>query len=127
MKAAFLIVDEADALVEVYRALVAVGASETASGVQLVSPDGFLFNVDKDDGNPVVESDWRTGLAESGRAYLIPDVAAARAVLISCRSEAVFVSYVSQVVARIPGRAWVLDGNDVLWPAEDIDPERLVL
>ena len=127
MKAAYLIADGSDALEAIYRALVALGAHETSSGVQLVSPDGFLFNVDKDRGDPIVESDWRTGLAESGRASLIPDVEAARGVLVSCRSKAVYVDYVSQAVARISGRAWVLDGNDVLWPADDIDPEQLVL
>ena len=128
MKTAYLIADSQAAIEHIRRAFLGMGADETVDVLQLWGSDGVLFNVDKDDeADSLMSADWREGLAASGQAGNVPDVAEARAYLVSCRSEDLFASLVGSAVKQIPGRAWVLDGNDVLWPAEAIDPRRLVL
>lgn len=45
----------------------------------------------------------------------------------SCHSESRF-AHLVRVVAELSGKpAWVLDGNDVLWDARNVDPDRVLL
>ena len=127
MRAAYLIVDGQAAMEHVLDVWRSLGATESSTTMQIESPDGYLFHVDKDDRDPIMTAEWHNGLVESGSAGQVPDVDSAVACLVSCRSKSVYADYVGQAAAGIPGRAWVLDGNDVLWPAESIDPARIVL
>ena len=85
---------------------------------------GYLFNVftDADD---VQEQDWREGWRESERSDGPPEAGVAW--YIECRSEEVVARVLGEASAVAPGRLWVLDSNDVVWPADAIDPKRIAL
>ena len=100
------------------------GVSADAEYIQWYD-SGFLFNVETR-GDAQQESDWREGWRESESVDSEPPHDA-RSWYIECRSEEVVARLLREAAALAPGRLWVLDGDDVLWPAEAIDPARIVL
>lgn len=124
MKSAYLIAASPDDLVgvgELWHAL--PGARTGEDNIQWFE-DGFLFNVFTDS-DEFQERDWREGWNESARTDSPPENGIAW--YIECRSEDVFARVIRNAASLAPGRLWVLDSNDVVWPADAIDPERIAL
>jgi hypothetical protein len=100
------------------------GVSADANFIQW-HDSGFLFNVETHR-DAQQERDWREGWEDSESIDSDPPPDA-RSWYIECRSEEVVARLLREAAALAPGRLWVLDGNDVVWPAEAIDPARIVL
>jgi hypothetical protein len=125
VKSAYLIGATSEDLERVSAVWRARPDAETADDVIQWYDSGYLFNVFTEFDN-LQESDWREGWRESESADSEPPPEA-RSWYIECRSEEVVARLLREAAALAPGRLWVLDGNDVVWPAEAIDPARIVL
>lgn len=126
MKGAVVIGESREVLESLRSRLVAAGATESPRKLELLHDDGYLFNVFTE---PEATADipWREGVRAADSLLRKPDLDSACAWWVECRSESVFVNDLRTAVADVPGQVWVLDGNDVLWQAEAIDPRRILL
>lgn len=125
MKSAYLIAEFAadlERVGEVWRRMPGVF---TGKGVIQWDDSGYLFNVSTES-NEFQESDWREGWRESESTESEPPEQGV-SWYIECRSEEVFARILRDASSVARGRLWVLDSNDVLWPADDIDPSRIIL
>ena len=124
MKSAYLIAASSGDLEQVAALWRAKPSAQMGEDVIQWVDSGYLFNVftDADD---VQEQDWREGWRESERSDGPPEAGVAW--YIECRSEEVVARVLGEASAVAPGRLWVLDSNDVVWPADAIDPKRIVL
>ena len=57
----------------------------------------------------------------------MPDPTRLNVLYVECRWEQLFVDLVVRIAAELQTPAWVVDSNDVTWPALSIDPARLTL
>jgi hypothetical protein len=73
------------------------------------------------------ESEVRIGPFVSADGSPIPDMSSISACIIECRWEDLFVTYVARIARALGQRAWILDSECVIWPAEAVDPERVRL
>lgn len=127
MKGAFLVSEEPNLADLVLAALRAAGAEVTLDGVaQLHDQQSRLFTVFA---HPDPDSDWewRQGPARPAREGPRPDLEMSSACWIECRWEQTFTAQVRALALALPAASWVLDGDGVLWPAEDVDPARVRL
>lgn len=125
MKGAFLIgasVEDLERVGDLWRSLPQV---RTSPDVVQWDDSGFLFNVFTEV-NDCQQADWQQGWRDSPSTSEEPP-AGGVAWWIECRSEDVFARILREASALAPGRLWVLDDDDVLWPAEAIDPRRILL
>jgi len=125
MKCALVLSSDSEMFIHVRDALVEAGAASAADTVQILD-EGYLFNLfgnlgsafDYDLNEPITE--WR-GEGEP------PDIASASVCYVECRSETVFIRWVEFLAGKLPAPVWVLDSDDVLWDACNIDPLELRL
>jgi hypothetical protein len=126
MRGAFLVSDSPDIYRDVSVALVDMGAVAYEEVVQLRDDQGRLFTVDL-----LADSEsgweWREGPFVVRGDAEPPEMVTATACLVQCRWEDLFTSIVHQLAAVLPEPAWVLDGNDVLWPAALVDEREVRL
>jgi hypothetical protein len=125
VKSAYLIGTTSADLERVAEAWRARPGVDSGPGVIQWFDSGFLFNVSTES-DDYQESDWREGWRESESTHAEPPEEGS-SWYIECRSEEVFARILREAALLSPGRLWVLDSNDVLWPAEAIDPARIVL
>lgn len=59
-------------------------------------------------------SAWRDDLVASPGRDTVPDLSAAAAVLVECRWEDLFASWIARLAALLPGPAWVVDDDGVV-------------
>ena len=57
----------------------------------------------------------------------IPEIASMQVLYIECRWEDVFVDLVARIAVELTAPAWIVDSNDVTWPALQLDPGRIAL
>ncbi|WP_158604435.1 hypothetical protein [Nocardioides mangrovicus] len=57
----------------------------------------------------------------------IPDLRAVDHLAVECRWEDLFANLTRQLAELLGETIWVIDGNDVLWDAARIDPDRILL
>ena len=99
--------------------------ADTGPDVIQWDESGYLFNVSTRT-SEYQESDWREGWRESRSTDAEPP-ADAVSWYIECRSEEIFARILRDAAPLAPGRLWVLDSDDILWPADAIDPTRIAL
>ena len=71
--------------------------------------------------------DWRDDLVASPSLAAVPDLGTSTAVAVECRSEELFASWVGRLAGLLPEAAWVVDGDGVVWPAGEVDPQAVRL
>lgn len=127
MKGAFLVSQQPNLAELVLSALRAAGAEITPDGVaQLRDQQGRLFTVFARP-DPEGDWEWRRGPVTLAREGLQPDLEMSSACWIECRWEEMFATRVRELALALPELSWVLDGDGVLWRAEDVDPLQVRL
>ena len=125
MKGAYLIAEAAEDLSRIAEIWRSRHATNLSQDVIQWREGEFLFNVFVSLSD-YQSSDWREGWRDSvSTTSEPPDTAGAW--WIECRSEELFARTLREGAAVAENPMWVLDSNDVLWPAEAIDPSRIVL
>jgi hypothetical protein len=127
VKGAFLISEDPGLATLVLTAMKGAGAEVAPDGVaQLRDDEGRSFTVFV---HPDPENDWewRSGPATPAVGAFQPDMTTASACWVECRWEVLFAKLVQALALALPMETWVLDGDGVLWPAVDVDPDRVRL
>ena len=70
---------------------------------------------------------WRDDLVASPGSDTVPDLSTAARVLVECRWEDPFASWIARLAVLLPGAAWVVDDDGVVWPATRVGPEAVRL
>ena len=125
MKGAYLIAEspnDLDRIAQQWRSRPTVSSSPN---VIQWSEGEYLFNVFTSI-SEYQTSDWRVSWEDSRSTTDGPPPDAA-AWWIECRSEEMFVHTLREASTWVKGSLWVLDGNDVLWPAAEMDAARILL
>jgi len=127
MKGAFLVSDDSELYEEVRDALLRSGAAAAAGDVvQLRDEKGNLLTV-YGQLPSATEWEWREGSITRRSASDAPNMATATACWVECRSEEAFSLIVRRLAHELSHPLWVLDGDGVLWPADEIDPAQVRL
>ncbi|XVV16631.1 hypothetical protein ACQP2X_20345 [Actinoplanes sp. CA-131856] len=108
-------------------ALARRGARSSPDGVSQLQDDQGRFFTFFGPVEPSQRWDWQDGHDQVEGGGPGPDLATATACWVECRWEGWFADLFRSMAAELPGPAWVLDNNDVLWPADEIDPARISL
>ena len=105
--------------------IVAAGAGTADDFAQFEDEQGRLFTVFSDmDG---YAEELRDGLRTTPEGRAVLRLASVSACWVECRWEAMFTEWIRGIAAELSGAAWLLDGDDVLWLATHVDPERITL
>ena len=129
MKGAMLVAEDPAVFEDVRRILLAHGADAGAVGVH----EYVQVRDDRDrllmaySYPPELAADYRDGSFTLGSGPAIPDMSRMTGVMIECRWEDLFVNTVALLALELTYRCWVLDGSDVIWAGEALDPERIRL
>lgn len=126
MKSAYLVSYDPDLFLHVRAVLVEMGAKSSGDGVQLQDEGSRLFTVEGNL-NPAVAFDWQVGPFLIEGDFELPDMTAVTPCLIECRWECWFAEIVRHIACKLQSPAWVLDCNGVIWPAAEVDPQRVRL
>jgi hypothetical protein len=102
-----------------------VGRTVSASNgvVQVADERGRLYSF-YDNARP--DWEWHTNV-DTTRHSLPNDWASMHAYAVECRWEDLFVEITEEIGAGLTEAVWVVDGNGVLWPARNLDPQALRL
>ena len=93
---------------------------EAAGGLHCHGSDSPLTNLYPIENSP---DDWEDWPANSP----IKNPQSMSALLVECRSPQ-WIAEVGRLIARsTPEQVWIVDAQDVVWPADQVDPERLAL
>lgn len=136
MKGAFYLSFD-DAIVEkLCRALGGVGEIWEGCRVRYAAPDAIqvqelgtdhLFSFDQYDDRPEYAKWYREPPHIPEPGVTVPDMTAILGYGIDCRWEDLF-ARLCRAVTDISGQpAWIIDENDVLWDARNVDPDRVHL
>jgi len=127
VKGAFLISNDPRLAEETTTALAKRGARSSPDGVsQLRDDQGRLFTF-YGQVEPSQRWEWQDGPHHVEGDGVGPDLATATACWAECRWEGWLADLFRALAPELSAPAWVLDNNDVLWPADDIDPARISL
>jgi len=127
MKSALLVSARSDLFSLVSSALIDDGADYTdgAGGVvQVTGSSGRMLTVYGD-----AESERRE-LSHVTLAWpegAVVETSQLSACVVECRWEDLFAETMARLAALVPAPVWVIDGNDVVWPAAHVDPARVSL
>ena len=120
MKGAFFLSFDDRIFDKICTLLVARGGS--CSGAEIegqIDVQGKLFTVY---GPAEPEWEFREPPFVAAPGASIPDMTRVRGFVIECRWEDLFVEMVRDIAALSEGGAWVLDGDGVVWCADNVDP-----
>jgi hypothetical protein len=118
-----LFVSSDDAAARKVASLLAGLGGELAQGVSQLRVAGTLLNVEDAD----LTSYLADGPLTPAPAVQLPDLSAAVALSVECRSAVVLADYVARFAVVVVGESWVLDGNGVVWNASAVDPAKVQL
>jgi hypothetical protein len=127
MKGAFLVSGDAFLFANVSEILRRHGAVTTSDKVtQLSDTEGRLLTI-FGDLDPALDWEWKDGVIVMFDGSAIPPESAITACSVECRWEDLFASTMATIGDELAEKAWVLDGDGVLWPVQEVDPERVKL
>lgn len=137
MKSAYLLSYDRDLVAKIRGSIRASGTDrwdgyevvyEGPEAIQVrVSEADERFTLDDLGHDPDVAATYRTPPHVPAAGVTMPDLAKVVAYGASCRSEAHF-AHLVRVIAETSGEpAWVLDQDDVVWDARNVDPDRVHL
>lgn len=95
--------------------------------VQFTDPDDRLFTLYGAAADRYFLEDWAEPVKPAGPSVQVPDLKAVAVCSVDCRWPDLFVTLVERLARQISQPMWVLDEMDVLWNADAIDVNRLVL
>ncbi|MFI5707517.1 hypothetical protein [Kribbella sp. NPDC051620] len=127
MKGAFLMSEDVDLFDRVSEVLRDRGAVTSPDKVtQLTDHEGRLLTI-YGDLDPDLDWEWRGGNIVMVDGSAPPPLSAMTACLVECRWEDLFALTMATIGVELAATAWVLDGDGVLWPAQEVDPESVTL
>lgn len=126
MKSAYLVSPAPSFEDDVWRAAAALGADVHGPYAQYRDAEGRYVTV-FGALDPKHAADWRDDLVPGPGMETVPDLRAALAVSVECRWEDLFASWVGRLATLLPEPAWVVDGDGVIWPATQVDPDAVRL
>lgn len=126
MKSAFLVSAGPTFEDDVWRAARSLGADVIVPSAQFRDDQGRVLLITGGLGLDGAGA-WRDDLVASPGLDAVPDLSAAAAVLVECRWEEMFATWIAWLAALLPEPAWVVDDDGVVWPATGVDPERVRL
>jgi hypothetical protein len=131
VKSAFLLSDDPTLFGQVVAALHDVSPEQVEASAQFVAQirddADRLFTV-YSDVSPGCEWEYREGpFVLAYPEMRLPDFASVTACVIECRWEDLFVAHVRRIADRLSQPAWVLDSDGVVWPADNVNPHRVLL
>jgi hypothetical protein len=124
MKSAFIVSADPRFWSVATEILVKRGASIAEDVIQLDHPSGYLFTLFRMT-EPTDEA-VREPLVAAPGMQQVPDLSGTEVYVAECRSEALFVDVVRDLAQAAHG-TWVIDGDDVVWDAREIDAAALRL
>ena len=126
MKAAYLVSPAPSFEDDVWRAAATLGADVHGPYARYRdTEDRFITVFGALD--PKNAADWRDDLRSAPGMDAVPDLEDTFAVSVECRREDLFASWVGKLATLLPEPAWVVDGDGVVWPATQVDPNAVRL
>ncbi|MBO0898950.1 hypothetical protein J1G44_06070 [Cellulomonas sp. zg-ZUI199] len=126
MKSAFLVSAAESFEDDVWRAARSLGGDVSEASTRVQDEQGRVLLITGGLGLDGAGA-WQDDLVSSPGLDALPDLSTAAAVLVECRWEDLFASWIARLAALLPGAAWVVDDDGVVWPATRVDPEGVRL
>jgi hypothetical protein len=124
MKSAFMLSPEPRLLQRAESVLVGMGAQRAADGcVQFRDPAGRLFTIWPSSPEELLVD----GPLPCMSVGASPEVTSMQVLYIECRWEDLFIRVITRIASELASPAWIVDSADVMWPALEVDPSRIVL
>lgn len=126
MRGAYLISDDEDLAARVWSAMRTLGVTAVADAAQITEGEGKSLSIEGEL-DEAIAWDWQEGPFEFRGPEPYPEMSRMSALLVQCRSEEMIADWMGRLAALVDVPLWVLDGEGVVWPADDVDPSQVRL
>ena len=126
MKSAFLLANDPQLFSHVKEVLVNAGGSGGDAHASL-EEEGRLLLVSWQKEPTWYDFEWKDPPDAYRGEGEMPDLSAASCCYLECRWEVWLAEWLKRIDAALPVKSWLLDSNGVLWPADSVDPNEVVL